>query len=44
MTVLLGGLRILGANYGGAKHGVFTKRPETLTNAFFMNLLDMGTE
>ena len=44
MTVLLGGLRVLGANVGGAKHGVFTQRPETLTNDFFVNLLDIGTE
>ncbi|MFZ5783689.1 MAG: catalase/peroxidase HPI [Pseudomonadota bacterium] len=44
MTVLVGGLRVLGANVGGAKHGVFTSRPEALTNDFFMNLLDMGTE
>jgi len=44
MTVLVGGLRVLGANAGGAKHGVFTERPETLTNDFFVNLLDMGTE
>ena len=44
MTVLLGGLRVLGANAGDAKHGVFTRRPETLTNDFFVNLLDMGTE
>ncbi|NSW56940.1 MAG: catalase/peroxidase HPI [Armatimonadetes bacterium] len=44
MTVLIGGLRVLGANYGGAKHGVFTDRPETLTNDFFVNLLDMSTE
>jgi catalase-peroxidase len=44
MTVLLGGLRVLGANVGGAKHGVFTTRPEALTNDFFVNLLDMGTE
>jgi catalase-peroxidase len=44
MTVLVGGLRVLGANAGGAKHGVFTKTPETLTNDFFVNLLDMGTE
>ena len=43
MTVLLGGLRVLGANAGNSKHGVFTKRPETLTNDFFVNLLDMGT-
>ena len=44
MTVLVGGIRVLGANVGGAKHGVFTGRPETLTNDFFVNLLDMGTE
>jgi catalase-peroxidase len=44
MTVLLGGLRVLGANAGKSKHGVFTKRPETLTNDFFVNLLDMSTE
>ncbi|MBN1772363.1 MAG: catalase/peroxidase HPI [Deltaproteobacteria bacterium] len=44
MTVLVGGLRVLGANHGGTPHGVFTKRPETLTNDFFANLLDMGTE
>ena len=44
MTVLIGGLRVLGANFGGATHGVFTKRPGTLTNDFFVNLLDMGTE
>ncbi len=44
MTVLLGGLRVLGANYGGSPHGVFTTRPGTLTNDFFTNLLDMGTE
>jgi catalase-peroxidase len=43
MTVLVGGMRVLGANVGGAQHGVFTKRPETLTNDFFVNLLDMGT-
>ena len=43
MTVLVGGLRVLGANAGGSKHGVFTQRPETLTNDFFVNLLDMGT-
>src|SRR5262249_13627346 len=43
MTVLVGGLRVLGANAGQAKHGVFTKRPETLTNDFFVNLLDMST-
>jgi catalase-peroxidase len=44
MTVLVGGLRVLGANVGKSKHGVFTKRPETLTNDFFVNLLDMGTQ
>jgi len=44
MTVLLGGLRVLGANYRGSKHGVFTSKPETLTNDFFVNLLDMATE
>jgi catalase-peroxidase len=44
MTVLLGGLRVLGANAGGSKHGVFTKSPEKLTNDFFVNLLDMSTE
>jgi len=43
MTVLIGGLRVLGANYGQAKHGVFTAQPETLTNDFFVNLLDMRT-
>ncbi len=43
MTVLVGGLRVLGANYGQTQHGVFTKRPETLTNDFFVNLLDMRT-
>ncbi|MEX1311293.1 MAG: peroxidase family protein, partial [Candidatus Sulfomarinibacteraceae bacterium] len=44
MTVLVGGLRVLGANHGGSSHGVFTDRPETLSNDFFVNLLDMGTE
>ncbi|MGA8891825.1 MAG: catalase/peroxidase HPI [Anaeromyxobacteraceae bacterium] len=44
MTVLLAGLRVLGANHGGAQHGVFTHRPGTLTNDFFVNLLDMRTE
>src|SRR5258705_125422 len=44
MTVLIGGLRALGANYGHTQYGVFTKRPETLTNDFFVNLLDMGTK
>ena len=43
MTVLMGGLRGLGANVGGSKHGVFTHRPETLTNDFFVNLLDLST-
>jgi catalase-peroxidase len=43
MTALIGGLRVLNANFGQAKHGVFTKRPETLTNDFFVNLLDMNT-
>ena len=43
MTVLVGGLRVLGVNYGQSKHGVFTSRPETLTNDFFVNLLDMKT-
>jgi catalase-peroxidase len=43
MTVLIGGMRVLGTNVGQSKHGVFTKRPETLTNDFFVNLLDMGT-
>ena len=44
MTVLVGGLRVLGVNTGHAKHGVFTGRPDMLTNDFFVNLLDMGTE
>src|ERR1700730_3312000 len=44
MTVLVGGLRVLGANHGKSQHGVFTIRPETLTNDFFVNLLDMSTE
>jgi catalase-peroxidase len=44
MTVLIGGMRVLNTNFGGTKHGVFTKRPGTLTNDFFVNLLDMGTE
>jgi catalase-peroxidase len=44
MTVLLGGLRVLGANFGQSKLGVFTTRPETLTNDFFVNLLDMSTK
>jgi catalase-peroxidase len=43
MTVLVGGLRVLGANHGGSQHGVFTKRPGQLTNDFFVHLLDMGT-
>jgi catalase-peroxidase len=44
MTVLIGGMRVLNTNFGRTRHGVFTKRPETLTNDFFVNLLDMGTE
>jgi len=44
MTVLIGGLRVLGANYGGTKHGVFTDRVGVLTNDFFVNLLDMGVK
>ncbi len=44
MTVLIGGLRVLGVNFGGSKHGVFTTKKETLNNDFFINLLDMGTE
>ena len=44
MTVLIGGMRVLNTNFGGTKHGVFTNRPEVLTNDFFVNLLDMGTE
>ena len=43
MTVLLGGMRVLNANYGQSQHGVFTKQPETLTNDFFVNLVDMST-
>ncbi|MBP7053851.1 MAG: catalase/peroxidase HPI [Phycisphaerae bacterium] len=43
MTVLVGGMRVLNANFGKSPHGVFTKRPESLTNDFFVNLLDMGT-
>jgi catalase-peroxidase len=43
MTVLVGGMRVLGANFGHSRHGVFTSRPESLTNDFFVNLLDMGT-
>ncbi|OBS09259.1 catalase/peroxidase HPI [Acidihalobacter prosperus] len=43
MTVLVGGLRVLGANHGQTRHGAFTERPETLSNDFFVNLLDMGT-
>jgi catalase-peroxidase len=43
MTVLIGGMRVLNANFGQSKHGAFTKRPETLTNDFFVNLLDMST-
>ncbi|MER5883989.1 catalase/peroxidase HPI [Streptomyces sp. NPDC001941] len=44
LTVLVGGLRVLGANQGGSKHGVLTERPGTLTNDFFVNLLDLGTQ
>lgn len=44
MTVLIGGMRVLNTNFGQSRHGVFTKRPETLTNDFFVNLLDMRTE
>ena len=44
MTVLIGGMRMLGTNVGGSKHGVLTTKPETLSNDFFVNLLDMGTE
>ena len=43
MTVLLGGMRVLNTNFGKSQHGVFTKRPEMLTNDFFVNLLDMNT-
>ncbi|MGZ3975416.1 MAG: catalase/peroxidase HPI [Flavisolibacter sp.] len=43
MTVLIGGMRVLNTNFGGSQHGVFTKRPEALTNDFFVNLLDMST-
>ncbi|HPW10785.1 MAG TPA: catalase-peroxidase, partial [Methanoregulaceae archaeon] len=44
MTVLIGGMRVLDTNVGQTRHGVFTERPEALTNDFFVNLLDMGTE
>jgi catalase-peroxidase len=44
MTVLIGGMRVLNTNFGQSKHGVFTKRPKTLTNDFFVNLLDMNTQ
>jgi catalase-peroxidase len=44
MTVLIGGMRVLKTNFGGTQHGVFTERPETLSNDFFVNLLDMSTE
>jgi catalase-peroxidase len=44
MTVLVGGMRVLNANFGQSRHGVFTTRPEALTTDFFVNLLDMGTE
>lgn len=43
MTVLVGGMRVLNANFGNSKHGVLTRRPEGLTNDFFLNLLDMDT-
>ena len=43
MAVLIGGMRVLKTNFGGTRHGVFTQRPEALTNDFFVNLLDMGT-
>jgi catalase-peroxidase len=43
MTALVGGMRVLNANFGQSQHGVFTQRPETLTNDFFVNLLDMDT-
>src|SRR5581483_12205568 len=44
MTVLIGGMRVLNTNFGHTKHGVFTKNPETLTNDFFVNLIDMSTQ
>ena len=44
MTVLIGGMRVLNANFGHSEHGVFTDRPETLSNDFFINLLDMSTK
>jgi catalase-peroxidase len=44
MTVLVGGMRVLKTNFGGSQYGVFTKRPEALTNDFFVNLLDMSTK
>ena len=44
MTALIGGLRVLGTNHGGTKHGVFTDKPGTLSNDFFVNLVDMGVE
>jgi len=44
MTALIGGMRALNANFGQTKHGIFTNRPETLTNDFFVNLLDMNTK
>ena len=44
MTVLAGGMRVLNTNFDKSKHGVFTKKPESLTNDFFVNLLDMGTK
>jgi catalase-peroxidase len=44
MTVLIGGMRVLNTNFGQSSHGVFTQRPEVLSNDFFVNLLDMGTK
>ena len=44
MTVLVGGMRVLNTNFDRSQHGVFTKRPETLTNDYFVNLLDLGTK
>jgi catalase-peroxidase len=44
MTVLIGGMRVLNTNFGQTPHGIFTRKPEALTNDFFVNLLDMGTE
>ncbi len=44
LAVLIGGLRVLNVNHGGSKHGVFTDKPGVLSNDFFINLLDMGTQ